>query len=274
MSARTRIASLSFGIAVAALANNASAGWGDQLLVNQFDSVASSTSMSYLNPDPANPSPANLITADDFTVGTGGYLSEIRIKASQFWIMSPPAGARVTIFANTALSGGGAPYGPGAVLYQRDLPVASGGDPNKVGIYDTGTGEFQVTLPAGDFFNYSAGTYWVSVQARQKDGDFKWFYRGPQSYDLDPLQTGAPASYMGSADATPQFWYKQRIPGDFLNDPHWKYSLTYNTVPTDGYNVDMAMQLYGGATAVPEPACATLMAAGVMLLLRRRSRRS
>lgn len=258
-------------VGLVAATGAALADWGAPLKWNQFD-----------NPDPhgrrieswSSSQHDGQLVADDFVCTQTGYINEIRVRGVND---AYNLGVKVFIWADVPATPTEESH-PGTLLKSWSLGNANPNDPHKIGWYDTGTGEFRINLPEGDWFQQQ-GTpsnpivYWIGVEPQHDIFGFEKFYwnyrdnlndNDPSPPDIHRLDDAVVNNYNGSGTwrHLGAYYYIDPIFGD----RYWKYGSYTGTLPAGWRSVDMEFQVYG----TPEPASLALLAIGATALLRRR----
>jgi hypothetical protein len=257
-------------MAMSTLSAAALAGWGHPVKWDQFD-----------NPDPHgrrteswwSTMGGGQLVADDFLCTQTGWINEIRVRGvDDIYNL----GVRVFIWADIPATTDEDAH-PGELLKSWDLGTASGSDPNKVGWWDTGTGEFCITLPEDDWFLQVGSasnpvTYWVGVQPEHDIfhiEKFYWSHRDNLSNDEPnpPDIHNLSGAVVGNTDGGGNWQHLgAHYVEDSFNGDHWEFGSYAGTLPDDWRSVDMELQVYG----TPEPTTLALLMLGGLMVVRRR----
>ena len=223
------------------LTASAYAGWADPLIVDQITPVDTRAARSWRDSETNG---FFYVCADDFVSTETGWISEVRIRGMQDLY---PLGAELLIYENVPATATEDAH-PGELLFASErLWNADPSDPNLVGWFDVGDGEFRLTLDWNyRFFQQGTPenpvTYWIAIQAYHDVfglEEFYWNFRDPDA------QSGAPAVYSTDGE----------------NWEHWSESImgeveTYTGVlPAGSRPIDMTFQIYGSKLIIDEPRC-------------------
>ena len=210
---------------------------------------------------------------DDFTLAGGGTVTGLNLMGIHIDNGFGSGTATVTIRGNEP-GIFGSPDTPGSLLYTASLSKTN--SPGAVGFYGTSNTAsaslFELVFPSS--FSYSADTkYWVGVKFEVTAGGFQWSQRSPAdttNVAPNPPANGSPAARESGGEFTS--YYKQWLPEDFFNGfpARWGYNNS-SFIGEGQYGVDMALQLVGTSSALPEPGSIAMISTVVGgLLLRRR----